>query len=52
MALRNYNLTLSLGYTAFIKTPKSVDEALKAADKAMYMAKNSGKNRVYTAVFK
>ena len=52
MTRRNYKITLSIGYVAFLKMPASVDEALKIADEVMYKAKNGGKNKVETVIFR
>jgi diguanylate cyclase (GGDEF)-like protein len=40
------NVTISLGVTHFYPGRDNIDGALKAADKALYQAKNEGRNRV------
>jgi diguanylate cyclase (GGDEF)-like protein len=44
-----YNVHLSVGIAAFVPTDSSLDFMLKRADKALYQAKNDGKNRVVIA---
>jgi diguanylate cyclase (GGDEF)-like protein/PAS domain S-box-containing protein len=41
-------LTISLGLAAYDETCKDIDVLLAHADKALYLAKNSGRNRVKT----
>jgi diguanylate cyclase (GGDEF)-like protein len=43
---RSYNVTISLGVTQLDATDKSFSEALNRADRALYEAKNLGRNRV------
>jgi len=38
-------VTASIGIVTFLSPPKSVDEMIQKADRLMYQAKNSGKNR-------
>ncbi len=52
MKEKNYPVSLSIGYAAFLKQPSSVDEALKIADETMYRAKNNGKNKIEMTVWK
>lgn len=40
------NVTISLGVTQFNPAKVNIDSALKSADKALYQAKNDGRNRV------
>jgi len=44
----NFNLTttISMGVAAYPEHGKSKEELLRAADRAMYIAKNTGRNRV------
>jgi diguanylate cyclase (GGDEF)-like protein len=44
---RSYNVTISLGVTQLDATDKSFSEALNRADRALYEAKNLGRNRVF-----
>lgn len=46
MARRGWPVTASVGALSFRSAPADVEEALSAADKLMYGAKFSGKNRV------
>jgi diguanylate cyclase (GGDEF)-like protein len=46
---REYHVHLSIGIAAFVPTDTSLDFMLKRADKALYEAKNEGKNRVVIA---
>jgi diguanylate cyclase (GGDEF)-like protein len=46
MANSPWDITISMGVVTFNQAPKSVDEALDAADKAMYEVKTNGKNNV------
>ncbi len=43
------NMTISGGVAAYPETSEEGDEMLKAADTAMNHAKNSGRNRIFTA---
>jgi diguanylate cyclase (GGDEF)-like protein len=45
----NEIVTISLGVAIFPQHGKTADELLQAADKAMYLAKRAGRNRVKTA---
>jgi diguanylate cyclase (GGDEF)-like protein len=46
----DYKSTLSIGLASFLYPPASADIALAEADKAMYRAKNSGKNNIHAVV--
>jgi diguanylate cyclase (GGDEF)-like protein len=46
----DYTTTLSIGLASFLCPPASADIALAEADKAMYQAKNSGKNNIHAVV--
>ncbi len=43
----SFNYTISIGVT--FKYGKNIDEMLKKADEALYMAKSSGRNKIITA---
>ncbi|MDE2259377.1 MAG: diguanylate cyclase [Betaproteobacteria bacterium] len=43
----SFNITTSIGCTTIERPPKSVSEILQKADKAMYAAKNEGRDRVH-----
>ncbi len=51
MALRGWNVTVSIGAAMFAAPPNSVDEALAAADALVYEAKRAGKNQTAVRVF-
>jgi diguanylate cyclase (GGDEF)-like protein len=40
--------TVSIGLTSLLSNNKSLESLLSLADKALYQAKNSGRNRVCT----
>jgi diguanylate cyclase (GGDEF)-like protein len=44
---KELRVTVSIGVAEFPSTPaKQIDELIEAADKALYRAKNGGRNRV------
>jgi diguanylate cyclase (GGDEF)-like protein len=43
------HITVSVGVTSIQPTDANIDDLLKRADKALYEAKNSGRNRVNQA---
>ena len=49
MQLKNWPVTFSFGVASFASPPASVDELIKHADEAMYLAKLQGKNTVVSA---
>jgi diguanylate cyclase (GGDEF)-like protein len=51
MKQSGWPVTVSIGVTTFVKPPADVNEILKEADRAMYDAKNSGKNKASYTVF-
>lgn len=40
-------ISFSIGLVSFVDPPRSVDEMLEAADKAMYIVKQNGKNAIH-----
>jgi len=46
MRVLNLTVTLSIGWVSFSPPLSSVEEMLRCADKAMYVAKSLGKNRI------
>lgn len=44
-AVREFNVTFSIGLVTYLRPAASVDELLHSADQVMYEAKNAGKNR-------
>jgi len=44
---QRFNMTVSIGLAEFIEGVTSVDEIVKLADKALYLAKQAGRNRVF-----
>lgn len=46
MASKAYPITFSVGVVEFLSIPKSIEDAISAADRVMYHAKKTGKNRV------
>jgi len=42
-----FNMTVSIGLAEFVEGVSSVDEIVKLADKALYQAKQSGRNQVF-----
>jgi diguanylate cyclase (GGDEF)-like protein len=40
------NVTISVGIAAYPRNGESVDDVIKAADQALYLAKERGKNRI------
>lgn len=51
MKERALPVTLSVGLVTFVSPPVSVSEMIQMADKLMYEAKRSGKNRTVSAVY-
>ena len=49
MDVFGWGITASIGAVTFLSAPASVDEALSAADRRMYEAKATGKNRLIYA---
>lgn len=49
-AVRDFNVTFSIGLVTFLRPAASVDELLHSADQVMYEAKNAGKNRSRHAI--
>ena len=47
----NRNVTISLGVAQRLSGMRNVDELLKVADEAVYVAKNSGRNRAIPGIF-
>jgi len=43
------NLTISLGIATFPEDAKSIEDIVKVADRALYRAKENGRNRVMIA---
>lgn len=50
VAARDYVVGFSIGLACFTRPPASVAEALLTADRLMYAAKHSGKNRIVSAL--
>lgn len=51
MKQRNYPVTFSIGAVTFEALPDTVQDMLQEADRLMYKVKNSGKNRIDTAMY-
>ncbi len=50
MTRHRWPMTMSVGLVTFLTPPSTADEALAAADQAMYCAKTNGKDRVHAVV--
>ncbi len=50
MGRKGWGVTVSIGAVSFARVPPDEDQALLMADRAMYAAKGSGKNRVHSVV--
>lgn len=46
MSTHSWPVTFSIGAVSYLKSPESVEEAIRSADKLMYEVKHSGKNRL------
>ncbi len=51
MKNHGWPVTLSIGVVTFTRSPSTVDETLRKADRMMYAAKNSGKNSIRYEIF-
>ncbi len=48
--LDSFHITTSIGLTTLINEDKTIDHLLRRADKALYLAKSNGRNRVEVAL--
>jgi len=46
MKYNEWPVTFSMGFVTFHKLPASIEDIIKSADETMYLAKNSGKNKI------
>ncbi|MEZ0318214.1 MAG: GGDEF domain-containing protein, partial [Methylophilaceae bacterium] len=44
---QSFNMTVSIGLAELVEGVDSVDEIIKLADKALYQAKQAGRNQVF-----
>jgi diguanylate cyclase (GGDEF)-like protein len=51
MAEAKWPVTFSIGVITFVTSPSNVNDIIREADRLMYTAKNTGKNRAEYAVF-
>ena len=51
MSRGGWAVTFSMGVAIFLRAPNSVENLIKRADNLMYLAKNSGKDRIQYKVF-
>ena len=49
MRSHKFDVTISIGAASYHRAPDSLQELVDAADRVMYVAKNSGKNRLHVA---